>query len=276
MENMSYRSQKRPSALEIEEQVYNPWTSRDNYEYNQPSSSRSCMTPTERNRRALSHINDRPIGAENFYTSRTERRTRDTPLPSVREETEFPEKKVMQKGKYCVDCVNKSHAERRKHHQMEEKARDNEFSRKLLEAEKKKGTHNREIEKMHEVIRGKEAKEARNQVILEEYRMMYGRPTGPNGGGVVLHGIYEKHDEEKKKRKAIEDELKNQNARLMEEHKVKKEFNRLDRLTSQFNSLQIKGNEYYNKYLPTKAVFTRELEEQIWKKQERLMEEKEV
>jgi len=204
---------------------------------------------------------------------RPERSAREGPLPVVSEETE----KIGKGGdKYCYECINASLAEKKRCQREHEKRKDKEMLEYVIASENKRGGMNQEREKMRNIIANKEAKEEKNQKTLERYREMYGRPVGPTDGGVLIHSFYERHDQKARERRAIEDDLKNTNLSLMAIHRDRRDFERLDRLTSEFNSLQISGNGYSNKRLESRGEVTRFLEDQIQEKQMRKALEKDA
>jgi len=257
------------------ERDYFSETPRNKYDYNESVSSRSYMSQSDFNDRELSEFG-RPREMLKKHRPQTEKKSRRTPLPSVKEEYEVTEKCYSSHEAHSVDYGHKSRLENGYQSVRQEKLKEQEMERDLLSPEWKNLSFSYDVERQLTVIRAKEAHEAKNQRILEQYRQKYGRPTGPYDGGVIIKALYDRQDEIDKQRKVTRDDLRSHNKKQMGIHKEKKEEERVDRLTSQFTSFQITGNEYYDPYIPSERRFVRDLEEQITDNKIRKMEENEV
>jgi len=214
-------------------------------------------------------------GYDSEKIGKPERSAREAPLPIVSEENE----RVRRGGageKFCYECINASLAEKKRCQRAHEKMKEKETLAMLIAAENKRAGMNQERQKMMNIIANKEEREGKSQKTLERYREMYGRPVGPTDGGALMHSFYERHDEVAKQRRYIEDDLKRDNLSLMAIHKDRKEFERLDRLTSEFNSLQIHGNGYSNRKVESIGEIRKFIEGQIEEKKNRKALEKDV
>ncbi len=208
-------------------------------------------------------------GYDSEKIGRPERSAREAPLPVVSEEHERRRGGAGHGEKFCYECINASLAEKKRCQRAHEKRKEKETLEMLIAAENKRAGMNQERQKMMNIIANKEEKEGKNQKTLERYREMYGRPVGPTDGGALMHSFYERHDETAKQRRYVEDDLKRDNLTLMAMHKDRKDFERLDRLTSEFNSLQIHGNGYSNRKVESIGEIRKFIEGQIEDKKNR-------
>ena len=177
--------------------------------------------------------------------------------------------------KFCHGCVNSTLAEKQKCRKDNEKARDTEHMKEWVTAEKKKAAYNYDKERQERVIGKKEKQESKNHAALYEYQRIYGKEEPVIEGGVVIDALFDKHDERERQNSAIEKNLRGYNFEKMVDTQVKKEVDRLDRLTSPHNSLQVEGI-YVNKYLPPSSSVVRELEQQMESNADRKAREKQV
>ena len=175
--------------------------------------------------------------------------------------------------KFCLHCVNASLADKQKCRTENDRAKDTQHMKEWVAHENKKAAYNYDKERQERVIGKKEKQESKIHAALYDYQRVYGKEEPVIEGGVVMDALFDKYEERLRQNSAREKTLRSYNFEKMVDSEAKKEVDRLDRLTSTHNSLQV-GEVHINKYLPPPGTVIRELEQQIESKADRIAREK--